>query len=245
MALTGSIPFHRTLPAAALAAALAACQPSAPPPAQTAANDEAPSAAAGPADGLAPGERINFQCNELAVGATFDESSETMRLSYSGQRLELPLAVSASGARYADEAGNEFWSRGLDEATLTLAGEERRQCNRSDRASPWDVAADNGIAFRAVGQEPGWLVELEEGEGDQDASLTAHLDYGQRLLEATGLQREDDTWSGQATDGTGVELMIEQRECADVMSGERFPAAATLAVNGHAYEGCGAWLSAD
>src|SRR5699024_6524121 len=132
MAITVPTLSIRMLPAAALAAALAACQPSAPPQQEPAADGENAAATHDALDGLAPGERINFQCNELAVGATYDDDGETVRLSYSGQRLELPIAVSASGARYADEAGNEFWGKGMDEATLTLAGEARRQCTRSD-----------------------------------------------------------------------------------------------------------------
>lgn len=249
MAVTGSIlptrMLTRVLPAAALAAALAACQPPAPPAQEPAPDDATAGTTPAPAEGLAPGERINFQCNEVAVGATYDEGGETVRLSYSGQRLELPIAISASGARYADDAGNEFWSRGMDEATFTLAGEETRQCTRSDRTSPWDTAAEGGIAFRAIGQEPGWLAELEEGDAGEGDSLTAHLDYGQRLLEATGLEREGDSWSGQATDGTAIVLTVEERECADIMSGERFRAAATLAVDGNEYQGCGAWLTVD
>lgn len=243
MATTGSIHCLRILPLAALAAALAACQP-APPVQDTGAQaDEA--AAAGPIDGLAPGERVNYQCSDLAVGATFQDAGQAVRLTYSGQRLELPAAKAASGARYADEAGNQFWSRGLEEAQLTLAGQQRRDCVRSNRASPWDVAADSGVSFRAVGQEPGWLVELVEGEDDAGASMSAHLDYGQRLLEATGLQREGDTWTGQAADGSGVELTVEASDCADAMSGEQFPSAASLVVDGEQYQGCGAWLQAD
>ena len=246
MATTGATPSSCWLPIAALTAALAGCQPSAPPAqdGETATRATAPATPASP-DGLAPGERINYQCGDLAVGATFDEQGESMRLSFSGQGLELPIAISASGARYADDAGNEFWGKGMEDATLTLAGEERRDCVRSNRASPWDVAADSGVAFRAVGQEPGWLVEVEEGEGDRPASLTAHLDYGQRLLEAGDLEREGDAWSGQAVDGTSVELTVEERDCADVMSGERFRAAATLVVGDDRYQGCGAWLSTD
>lgn len=246
MAMTGSIHPARLLPAAALAAALAACQPSAP-PAQD--GQAAGSGVSGdpslPFDGLAPGERINFQCGELALGATFDDGGETVRLSYSGQRLELPAVDAASGVRYADDAGNEFWSGGADETALILAGQERRSCVRSNRPSPWDVAADNGVAFRAVGQEPGWLVELEEGVDGQGPAVTAHLDYGQRLIEATGLAHEGDSWSGQATDGTEVTLTVEERECVDPMSGERFRTAANLTVGGEQYQGCGAWLAAD
>ena len=245
MAMSGSIPPVRLLSAAALATALAACQPAAPPAQDPGAAADAGADAVLPFEGLAPGERINFQCADLGVGATFDEGGDSVRLSFSGQRLELPAVDAATGFRFADDAGNELWSAGGDQTALILAGQERRECFRSNRPSPWDVAADNGIDFRAIGQEPGWLVELVEGEGDGGATLTAHLDYGQRLLEADGLQREGDSWSGQAADDTGVTLTVEERACADAMSGEQFRAGATLVVDGEQYEGCGAWLQAD
>lgn len=231
----------RGLPIAVLAVALAACQPQPAPPAADAPADDAASASI-PGEGLAPGERLNFQCGELALGVTFDEGGERARLSFSGRQLELPIAVSASGARYADDDGNEFWSKGLEDASLTLAGEERRECSPSDRISPWDQAAERGVSFRAIGQEPGWLVEVQDG--DEGASLTAHLDYGQRLLEVAELSSEDaNRYQGQAADGTSVVLTIEERDCADPMSGERFRAAASLAVGDQQYEGCGARLS--
>lgn len=245
MAIQGSIPLPRLLGAAALAAALGACQPSAP-PAQDAlpASDGATVATALPW-GLDPGERINFQCGELGLGVTFEEGGNTARLSYSGQRLELPAADAAIGSRYADADGNQFTTRGDDEALLVLAGQERRDCVRSNRSSPWAVATDAGVTFRAVGQEPGWLVEVTDDPTDGGASMTAHLDYGQRLLEATGMQREGDAWSGESADGTSISLAVEERVCSDPMSGEQFRAAATLVVDGEEYLGCGAWLAAD
>src|SRR5690554_2322173 len=65
MAITVPTLSIRMRPAAALAAALAACQPSAPPQQEPAPDGGTAAATSGPADGLAPGERINFQCNEL------------------------------------------------------------------------------------------------------------------------------------------------------------------------------------
>src|SRR5690554_248295 len=159
MAKPGSTLPIRLLPALALAAALAACQPQAP-ATQQAAGPVAP-APSGPFDGLAPGERINFQCNEIALGASAGDG-DAVRLTYSGQRMELPGIDSATGTRYADGEGNELLIRDDGGAALVLPGEPRRDCVRSDRASPWDVAADNGVAYRAVGQEPGWLVEVTD-----------------------------------------------------------------------------------
>jgi membrane-bound inhibitor of C-type lysozyme len=45
-------------------------------------------------------EAVNYRCGELA----------------------------ASGAKHADGQGNEFWTKGADEAMLTLAGEASRNC---------------------------------------------------------------------------------------------------------------------
>jgi membrane-bound inhibitor of C-type lysozyme len=42
--------------------------------------------------------------------------------------LTLTLVPAASGAKYADGEGNEFWTKGLDEGLLTLAGEAMRIC---------------------------------------------------------------------------------------------------------------------
>ena len=242
MANPGSTFPIRLLPVLALTAALAACQPQAPVTQQDAATDTP--AASGPFDGLAPGERINFQCNEVALGASASDG-DAVRLSYSGQRLELPAIHSATGTRYADDQGNEMLIKDDGSGVLVLAGEQRRDCVRSDRASPWDIAADDGVTYRAVGQEPGWLVEVTGGEGDGATALTAHLDYGQRMLEVLDLQRDGDSFSGSTATGEGVELAVEERECVDPMSGERFRTAASLAVDGQQYEGCGSWLSAD
>lgn len=231
------------LHSAALALALAGCQPQHPFPRS---GTDSPADAARQGAGFPADERINFQCGELAVGAIFDNGSGTVRLTHSGQRLELPEAVAASGARYADDAGNEFWARGKEEAMLTLSGEERRECVRNDRPSPWDLAADSGVTFRGTGQEPGWLVELyDDAAGPGGASLTAQLDYGQRLLEVNNLESTGDTWHGAAADGARIELTVAEVECVDTMSGQRFRASATLVVDALQYQGCGAWLVAE
>lgn len=233
----------RFIPAIAVAAAVAACDPGTPAAQQPAAAGlPAPSAVF---DALGPGERLNFQCSEIMLGAAPGEDGESVRLTYSGQRLELPRTDAATGTRYADGEGNELLIKDAETAVLLLSGDSRRECVRSDRPSPWDRAADSGVTYRAVGQEPGWLVEVTGNEGGGPPSLTAHLDYGQQLVEVLELQREGKSFSGTTATGTAVALAVEQRECADAMSGERFPTAATLTVAGEEYLGCGAWLSMD
>lgn len=183
-------------------------------------------------------EPTNWQCGDLRVGAAFDNVARRVTLTYSGRSRSLPLAVSASGARYADDAGNEFWTKG-DSGTLTLDG-EKHECTRTNLASPWDEARARGVAFRAVGNEPGWLVEVGRGEAP---SLHAQLDFGSRKLDVAQVQpRADGTgWTGRTANGMQVELTTQRKPCQDP-AGATFDITAQLRAGGKTYSGCGAFL---
>ena len=68
---------------------------------------------------------MHYRCADLAVTAYFTEE-DGVRLEFSSQVLSLPRVQAASGARYADAAGNEFWTK--DGALQTLHGQPRRDC---------------------------------------------------------------------------------------------------------------------
>jgi len=162
-----------------------------------------------------------------------------MQIAFSGRTLALPHVESLTGARYADAAGNEFM-RQADAAKLILAGDEGRDCTRSDRVSPWIEAASRGIAFRAIGNEPGWSVEVEKGESP---ALHATLDYGDRGLVVARARPAGLGFTGKAADGTAVTLEIQRTRCQDGMSGEAFEATARLVAGDKTYRGCGAFLA--
>ncbi len=69
--------------------------------------------------------RTIYRCGDLEVTAAFDGSSG-VTLTFGGATLTLPRVPAASGARYADGLGNEFWSKGG--AMFTLAGQPLRRC---------------------------------------------------------------------------------------------------------------------
>ena len=179
---------------------------------------------------------VHWQCGDLRVASRFEPSPATVQLWWSGHNATLPQAMAASGARYAD-AGIEFWTKG-DTARLTLAGNEARECTRSDVASPWYEAAQRGIAFRAVGNEPGWWLEVGSGA---TPTIRAELDYGERSVEARS-RATAEGFAGEAADGSAVALSIRREPCSDGMSGEAFEAAAELRVGDRTYRGCGAYL---
>lgn len=187
------------------------------------------------------GGEQRWQCGEIGLTTQFAGDGATLRLP--GARYPMSRQRSASGVEYADSAGNGFWMKG-DEAMLSLAGQEARDCRRTNRASPWQEARDRGVALRASGNEPGWHVEVDQGERP---AMRIVLDYGQRTLDvaqARPLPPAGDAagFSGPAADGTDVELRIRDEACHDDMSGHPFPHGAELRVDAQAWRGCAAFL---
>ncbi|HEY4582939.1 MAG TPA: MliC family protein [Lysobacter sp.] len=70
-----------------------------------------------------------WKCGELVVASRFEADGTRVQLSFAGRSVTLPIARSASGARYADAGGNEFWTKGAT-GSLSLAGEPRRDCTQ-------------------------------------------------------------------------------------------------------------------
>lgn len=213
-----------------LAAALAGCQSPGVP------EDPATPTGTTPATTEAP--LAHWRCGELLVASRFPAGE--VELAFSGRTLTLPQVRSGSGIRYADDAGNAFRSKG-ESASLALAGEPPRDCDITTRVSPWQQARERGVAFRAVGNEPGWWVEVDRGD---NPALRALLDYGERevaVARAHGISSTQG-FGGETEDGTDVVLRIRREPCSDGMSGEAFEAAAELTVGDRTYAGCGAWL---
>ena len=177
----------------------------------------------------------HWECGELGLMSRYDKGAGTVTLAFNGTRRVLPMARSASGARYADAQGNEFWTKGAT-GHLVLAGEPARDCVEAAQPSPWNVAAERGAVFRAVGGEPGWSIEI----AGTPPVLDARLDYGEHRLSAPVSPVHD----GFETvhEGKPVRVRAERRVCHDGMSGQAFEATVTLDALGRTYCGCGAWL---
>jgi uncharacterized membrane protein len=240
----------------ALVLVLAACQPLAHAPAPTpdaasrastppASTSTAPPQAPAPSPATRPPAHASsgnastrhWQCGEVLLDARRD--GETMHLSFSGRTLALPHVESLTGVRFADTVGNAFMQL-EDHAKLILAGDDGRDCTISDRVSPWSDATARGIGFRAVGNEPGWFVEVDKGASP---SLHATLDYGDREIIVAKARPAGLGFTGKTADGTAVVLEIQRTRCLDGMSGEAFEATARLVAGDKSYRGCGAFLA--
>ncbi|MGY4515898.1 MliC family protein [Lysobacter sp. HA18] len=194
------------------------------------ARDDTSSAAA------ATGPVAHWECGDLGVMSRFDDAPKQVRLSFNGASLTLPIAPSASGARYADARGAEFWTKGAT-GTLTLVGEPSRDCVQAVQVSPWNRAVLRGAVFRAAGSEPGWTAEI----AGTPPMLDALLDYGQTRVTAP-MQVAADGYDGRDASGRAVHITVRKERCRDGMSGQAFEATVMLDVAGTAYRGCGAHL---
>jgi uncharacterized membrane protein len=103
----------------------------------------------------------------------------------------------------------------------------------------WLDAERRGVTFRAVGQEPGWLLEI-----GAEGQIRLVTDYGaeERILPMPPPVVDSVSWTTTyRVVAPDVDLTIDIRDepCADTMSGERFPATVTVVLNRMRYSGCG------
>ena len=107
---------------------------------------------------------------------------------------------------------------------------------------PWLEATGRGIDFRAVGQEPGWYLEI-----DNERSMHLAYDYAERTATTpvpAPVVKGDEISYTAVTDAHRLAVLIEPRPCSDTMSGQRFPRTVTVTIDGQTLRGCGRSLTA-
>jgi uncharacterized membrane protein len=114
---------------------------------------------------------------------------------------------------------------------------------QAEEGDVWEQAKEDGIQFRAVGNEPGWLVEVK---GDQKIKFVN--DYGNLEIKAP----VDDLWLGPAgedkiyyieNDVIQFQVIIMKKTYQDSMSGEVFPYQVRVVFPNKSYVGGGRLLN--
>jgi uncharacterized membrane protein len=101
----------------------------------------------------------------------------------------------------------------------------------------WHAAKLRGVSFRAIGQEPPWLLEITDGEKiflvtDYDQKSTAYP-----YVEPQVNQQQRRTIF--SVKDHKLEVVIEGKHCADIMSGEKFDVSVYITLQGKQFSGCG------
>ena len=112
-------------------------------------------------------------------------------------------------------------------------------CEHDRRASIWEHAKLSGVDFRAVGNEPGWVLEIREG-----SRLELSYDYGQATIDAAIRDTHSDS-ARRSTRYTGVqgdrriEVLLVGERCADTMVDEVYPTRVEITFDDRRLTGCG------
>ena len=101
----------------------------------------------------------------------------------------------------------------------------------------WHAAKLRGVSFRAIGQEPQWLLEITDGE-----KILLVTGYGQKntaypyvKLKVNQQQRR----TVFSVKDQNLEVIIEGKDCSDIMSGEKFDVSVFITLHGKQFRGCG------
>jgi len=166
---------------------------------------------------------------------------KTVELRVGDVRRILPQAASASGVRYED-ADWLFWQRGA-QAMLQRKPAPPVYCNEVRALSLVEDARARGITFRGQGSAPGWLLEV-----GPDSRVVLSGPAGSRGIEgrnewpdlaaAPGPAYGSTRYTAEAGGRRHV-IVVLPDPCVDDISGERFPAAVLIEVDGRRLRGCG------
>lgn len=168
-------------------------------------------------------------------------SADEAHLDLGARRLTLAREPADTGARYSGD--ETLFQTDGSQATIAVDASIRSGCRGQVAADPWQAATLRGVDLRALGQEPGWSVEVVEGEwlrivqageaGMLVAREPARARTGSGATVYTGL-----------ADGQRLRLRLTESACTDSMSGESFPLTATLTLDDRQLRGCARRLGA-
>jgi len=200
-------------------------------------NDERESAPPVPVDSQPVGKTLVYECTGYEFIARTGPGEMAVWLE--DRYLVLSRQYSASGEKYV-EGDVTFWIKG-DEAMLILDKQKYGDCVLAPQRVPWEDARRRGVDFRAVGNEPGWHLEIQH-----DRHILFVGDYGMnRVLFSSPDLSIDGALSIYSASNENSELRVEilDQLCTDTMKGETFASKVTVFLGEKTFTGCGNSLS--
>ena len=124
-------------------------------------------------------------------------------------------------------------------AKITIMGKKLGHCKNDPRAAVWEAAKLRGVSYRAVGQEPPWILDIHRENGFL-------LSTGYERNEARFPYTEPESNAAQRSasyrsklDDEQISITIKGEPCHDSMSGEAFSSRVEVEWRGQTLRGCG------
>lgn len=146
--------------------------------------------------------------------------------------LVLALALAACG-QSATTATPETPATTADTATAAQTPQQALAAMPS-----WETARAAGVDFRAVGQEPGWLMDVHT-RGVIKLAWDYGEQYGEFAVGAPTNPQEFATRYEANSNGRALVVTIRRAPCSDAMSGEAYPSTVEVVIDGRTLNGCG------
>ncbi len=193
---------------------------------------------------IADDSGVTFVSDHMRLTAYFGEEEVRIVIS-DGTEMILPRVSAASGAKYTSGA-TTFWHDG-EEAVFEFNRATYALRVVDPSIDPWEKAKRAGASFRAIGQEPGWILVIW---GDERIELT--LDYGATEIKTPIGSMQVNYFTKtriyrtvQPLSPLDITVTIQEQACYDAMSGEGFPTFVTISFGvgqSPRYVGCGRYL---
>jgi len=124
-------------------------------------------------------------------------------------------------------------------AEITIKGQKLSNCRNDPRAAVWEGAKLRGISYRAIGQEPPWVLEVDREKGF--LLVTGYGEKRQQFPYVEPLSNKAQRISSYTTqaNGEGITITVQGRDCQDSMSGEAFSSQVEIRWREQNLHGCG------
>ncbi len=174
-----------------------------------------------------------YECGEFEFVTR--DSSQGITLYMPEDSLVMEKVRSVSGSKY--EGGGAVLHLKDDGTVLDLGYRSYSNCQLNVQRGPWEDARRRGVQFRAVGQEPGWFLEIKAG---QQILLVADYGGSRYLFDAPEPALDAETAIYQAQNAQHqLSIEINADWCQDSMSGQVFSNRVLLNLDGRELRGCG------
>ncbi len=198
------------------------------------ANEPAASSGAGQRQGTV----LAIECTDLDfVVEIVGQQARLVMPEFTGSIPQIP---SASGNKYQ---GNNitFWMKGQD-AVLEYGNKSYKDCRNNTQRAVWEAARLRGIEFMAMGNEPGWTLEITGN------SLLLVGDYGNSRYSIANAERQTDAQARTtvyhgADQGKAISVTLEAKSCNDTMADRSYETTVTARIGEQTLYGCGNTLN--
>jgi len=185
---------------------------------------------------LKPSKTFVYEC-QSGYQYTVNIEGRMAWLFLPGQTIGLQKITSASGAKYSNGLST-FWTKG-NKASLELGSEVHKDCINNHSKAIWEDAKLNGADFRAVGNEPGWHLEIMH-----DKELVFTSQYGETTYSFSTSQQKIDQAARKTVysaneKGHKLSVTIHGVSCQDTMSDDTYESTVTVVLDDKLFKGCG------